>query len=85
MEMQKPAVGQRSKNTDWIFALLVIGIIFFSSSRTKTEIVEYEKEPQNKILEYKIINSQQTLYGTIDHDSNTIKVYIPYDHFDNAQ
>lgn len=44
----------------------------------KTEIVEYEKESQNRILEYRVTNSKQSLYGAINQDNNTITIYIPY-------
>ncbi|MCS3552879.1 MULTISPECIES: hypothetical protein [unclassified Sphingobacterium] len=55
----------------------MLGLIFLSSC-TKTEQVDFEKEPQNKMIEYKIINSQQQLMGAIDQDQNTINIYIPY-------
>ena len=47
-------------------------------SCTKTEEVEFEKESQNRIVEFKITNSQQQLLAAIDQAHNTINVYIPY-------
>lgn len=59
------------------FLLLMLGLITMQSC-TKTEFLDYEKQPLNKILTYSISNSQQELYGAIDNDNNTITIYIPY-------
>lgn len=58
-------------------AILMLALVS-STSCTKTETIDYEKEPANKILEYKVTNSQQELLGSIDHKNNVIIVYIPY-------
>ncbi len=36
------------------------------------------KIPANTILEYKVTNAADTLYGAIDNIKNTITLYIPY-------
>lgn len=60
--------------------LAFIGIVGFMTllSCTKTKEVDFEKESQNRIVEFKITNSQQQLLGAIDQEKNTINVYIPY-------
>lgn len=60
-----------------ITASVVLASMIWSCK--KTEYTEYEKEPLNRILEYKVTNSQQQLLlGAIDDVSNTITLYIPY-------
>lgn len=44
----------------------------------KTELVAYNRLPQNTILEYKVTNAADTLLGAIDNVNNTITVYVPY-------
>jgi hypothetical protein len=55
---------------------IIAGAIFFSCK--KTEYIDYEKEPLNRILSYKVTNAQQPLEGAIDQQNNTITVYVPY-------
>lgn len=55
----------------------IITLLIFSAC-TKTEVAPYDREPLNKILEYKITNSKQDLLGAIDNQTNNITVYIPY-------
>lgn len=57
--------------------MLISGIILFHSC-TKNELISYDREPLNKILEYKITNSPQQMMGAINQVNNTIKIYIPY-------
>lgn len=64
---------QNSRRFLWLIAL--IGLI---QSCTKTEYTDYETEPRNHILEYRVANSKQELLGAINNESNTITVYIPY-------
>lgn len=54
--------------------LMLVGV----SSCTKTEYTDYEEKQLNRILEYRVTNSQQELFGAIDNKNNTITVYIPY-------
>lgn len=44
----------------------------------KTEIVPYEREAQNHIVEFMVTNVEESLYGVVDNMDNTITVYIPY-------
>jgi len=60
-----------------IAVLAILGVITLFSC-TKTEEIDYQKDPQNKIVEFKITNSQQQLLAAIDQEKNTINVYIPY-------
>lgn len=59
----------------WL-CMLFAGVVF--SACTKTEVVEYEKDPTNRILEYKVTNAIEALYGVVDDVDNTITVYVPY-------
>ncbi|MGE9313633.1 hypothetical protein ACLOAU_18420 [Niabella sp. CJ426] len=54
--------------------ILVAGV----QACTKTEQVDYEKQPANKIAAYRVTNAQQELLGAIDHTNNLITLYIPY-------
>jgi len=56
----------------------VLAIFTLVLSCKKTEVVPSEKEPNNKMLEYRITNAADTLYGAIDNVRNTITLYIPY-------
>jgi hypothetical protein len=57
-----------------IFALAALLAV---ASCTKTE--DYERLAQNRILEYKVTNLQDTvIYGAIDNIDNTITVYLPF-------
>ncbi|MFD2599271.1 hypothetical protein ACFSQ3_09925 [Sphingobacterium corticis] len=55
----------------------VIGLLMLQSC-TKNELVPYEREPLNKIVEYKVVNNPQHMMGAIDQETNTIKVFLPY-------
>ena len=44
----------------------------------KTETIPFERTSNNTILEYKVTNSADTLFGAIDNIKNTITIYIPY-------
>lgn len=57
--------------------IVLMGLILFQSC-TKNELVPYEREPLNKILEYTVVNNPQHMMGAIDHDNHTIQVYLPY-------
>ncbi|WP_437921297.1 hypothetical protein [Sphingobacterium sp. LRF_L2] len=57
--------------------LWVLALALFASC-TKTEYLEYEQQPLNKIIEFKITNSTQELYGAIDNNENTIRLYVPF-------
>lgn len=60
-----------------ISSALLLALTIWSCK--KTEYVAYEKESLNRILEYKVTNSQQQqLLGAIDNVANTITLYIPY-------
>lgn len=58
-----------------ITVALLIGAI---SSCKKTEVVPYEREPQNHIVTFKVINVEGSIDGIVDNTDNTITVYIPY-------
>jgi hypothetical protein len=59
------------------FYLLLTGLIAMFSACKKT--IYPNPLPQNKILEYKVVNVQDTvIYGSVDNIENTITVYIPY-------
>lgn len=51
---------------------------FMTLFSCEKEYIDYPKDSQNKIIEFKITNSQQQLLGAIDQEKNTISVYIPY-------
>jgi len=59
----------------FLLPILLIGSLF---SCTKTEVVDYEKDQQNKIIEFKVTNAIEPVYGIIDDIDHTISVYIPY-------
>lgn len=65
-------------NTQLLTLLAIMVSVVLIPSCTKTEYVDYEKEIQNRIAEYKITNAQQPLFGAIDNDNNIITIYIPY-------
>ncbi len=56
--------------------LMVAGTLL--SSCTKTEMLPFEKEENNRIVEYKVATANEDIYGAIDNDKNIITVYIPY-------
>jgi len=58
--------------------LLLFLLLASLTGCTKTEIVDYEKDAQNKIIEYKVTNAAETIYGIVDDIDKTITVYIPY-------
>ncbi len=60
-----------------LLPLIVIGAALIFVTCTKQ--VDYERQPENRILEYKITNLSDTvLYGVIDNIENTITVYVPF-------
>lgn len=59
------------------YVVLMIGIIS-SQACTKTKYIDYEKEPLDRMISYKVTNAQQPLEGAIDQQKNTITVYVPY-------
>jgi hypothetical protein len=59
------------------FYFLLAGLIAVFTACKKT--ITPDPIPQNKILEYSVVNVQDTvIYGAIDNIENTITVYIPY-------
>lgn len=44
----------------------------------KTELVAYTRVSENTILEYKVTNAADTLFGAVNNANNTITVYVPY-------
>ena len=59
-----------------LFSLFLIAGIAMTSC-TKTE--DLDPLPQDKILEYRVSNLQDTvIYGAIDNTNNTITVYVPF-------
>ena len=58
--------------------MFAMAVLILFNACTKTETIAFDTEPLNKILVYRVTNSQQELYGAIDHVNNTITVYIPY-------
>lgn len=65
-----------SKQLCAVTSVLVMLATVFSCK--KTEVIPYERVPANTILEYKVTNSADTIYGAIDNNKNTITLYIPY-------
>ncbi|MFD2599269.1 hypothetical protein ACFSQ3_09915 [Sphingobacterium corticis] len=66
-----------SKFMRTVFPLsILIGLSL--QSCTKTEVIDFEQEPKNRITAFQIKNSPQPLVGAIDQDLNSIKLYIPY-------
>lgn len=57
-----------------LFLLLLTGV----ASCTKTEYIDYEKSQLNRILSYKITNTEQELAGAINQEKGTITLYVPY-------
>ncbi|PVH24552.1 hypothetical protein DC487_13540 [Sphingobacterium corticibacter] len=47
-------------------------------SCTKNELIGYDRQPENRILSFRITNNSQPIVGAIDQVSNSIKLYIPY-------
>lgn len=64
---------------DYVYPIIIfmIGLIGLQSCK-KTEYVDYEKEPLNRLISYKVINAQQSLEGAIDQNNNTVTIYLPY-------
>jgi hypothetical protein len=60
------------------YTSMICMILLAGQSCTKTELVQYEREPSNRMLEYKIVNTPEVLYGVVDDIDNSISVYIPY-------
>ena len=60
----------------YVWILSVVVAVF--QSCTKNELIPYEREPENRILEYKVVNSPEHMMGVIDHDKNTIRIAVPY-------
>lgn len=58
-------------------AIVIAGLAAIQACEKK-EYLPYEKEPLNKILSYKVTNSQQNLMGAVDQVNNTITVLVPY-------
>ena len=58
--------------------LLTLFAVLGIYSCKKTEFVDYERQPLNRILEYNITNAKQLLQGAIDQRTSVITVYIPY-------
>lgn len=48
------------------------------SSCTETELVPYDRQPTNRITEYKVTNATEVLYGVVDDIDNTITVSLPF-------
>lgn len=61
-----------------IFLVWIIAVAAIFQSCTKTEYLEYEQEALTRINEYRVTNAQQELLGAIDHQNNTVTVYVPY-------
>lgn len=68
----------RSQLANGHILLLILLATFSFQSCNKTEYSNYESEEANRILEYRITNTQQELLGAIDHKDNSITVYIPF-------
>lgn len=62
-----------------IACLLFIGLLLICfNSCTKTETIDYEPEPKNRILTYKVRNTPHEILGAINQKQNTIDVRLPY-------
>jgi hypothetical protein len=69
---------QRStRNKQWYAWLIVAGVMTALSCK-KTETIRFDRLSENSILEYRVTNAADTIYGAIDNVKNTITVYIPY-------
>lgn len=54
-------------------------IVFFSiASCTETETIAPPELASNRILEYKVVNTSETIYGAINEEEQMITVYLPY-------
>jgi hypothetical protein len=72
--MQQQPTGYRPH-----YRMLALLIILASVlSCTKTETIPFDRPSDNTILEYKVTNAADTIFGAIDNTKNTITVYIPY-------
>ncbi|WP_146217597.1 hypothetical protein [Chitinophaga sp. S165] len=71
---------KQSVNRSRQYYVLATMVMIFTSvlSCKKTEVVPYERTSNNTILEYKVTNAADTLFGAIDNIRNTITLYIPY-------
>lgn len=58
--------------------IYILAIITLVLSCKKTEVIPYERASNNTILEYRVTNAADTLFGAIDNMKNTITIYIPY-------
>lgn len=59
-------------------SLALLCLTGFLPACKKTELVAYNRLPENTILEYKITNAADTLFGAVDNVNNTVTVYVPY-------
>lgn len=72
--MNQPAINRKR----FFRTSLLLTIISLALSCKKTETVPYEQSPNNTILEYRVSNTTDTIFGAIDNVKNTITVYVPY-------
>lgn len=72
MKQSKPGLKRL-----YLASTLLMGLISVLSCK-KTELIPYEKEANNTILEYRVTNTLDTLFGAIDNIKNTITLYVPY-------
>lgn len=59
-------------------SLALLCLAGFLPSCKKTELVAYNRLPENTMLTYRVTNTADSLFGAIDNVNNTITVYIPY-------
>ena len=62
------------KSVPFFTGMLLLAVLFSCK-----EIVDLPEEPNNRIIEYKVTNVQDTaIYGAIDEIEKSITVYIPF-------
>ncbi len=62
------------KYNTWLLIAVIVGLF----SCTKTEYIDYEKSELNRIISYRVTNTEQELLGAINEEKNTITLYVPY-------
>jgi hypothetical protein len=57
------------------YTLLALGML---AACTDTETVEPPAQRANRVLTYEVVNTTDPLYGVVNDEDSTIKVYLPY-------
>lgn len=66
------------------YCFLLLTVVYTLTACTKTDIVAPPAESTSRMLEYKVVNlSGDPIYGVINEEQKTVKVYLPYHYFMN--